>query len=593
MAFTTKELRKEIRRSFPVFCKAAYPDYETAPHLRRLQSALMLLENGYLDRLIISMPPRHGKSLTTSQLFPAWFLGRNPDKQVMLTSYSGGLAGSFGRRALAFMKSHAFSQAFGTASGGRVRLDPRTPQQINLMGYEGTIRSAGVGGSITGFGADLLIVDDPVKDAQAAMSTKIRSNTWDWFTSTAYTRLMPNAKVCIIMTRWHEDDLVGRLLSQMNSDNQYSEDWTILRLPAINSEGVALWPERYDVPVLRRIAATVGTRVWEALYQGNPSPPEGSLVHRSWFRTVQVPPAGENIARVRYWDFAATEEGGDWTVGLLMSMTPSGIFTIEDVVRGQWGSASRNIVVKQVTESDAMLYGNVYTFFEVEGGSSGKDMELAIVNMLAGYPVFPNRPTKNKAVRFDPFRSQAQVGNVRLVAGRWMKDYLDELAMFPYGSSDDQVDATSGAFNALTATFSNFAAFLQDRYGFAAPQMAQSGYTSISSLGGRKVMTEREKELLEETGYAMSEEAQEALTRSYWDYLIEMVKNPDILNDIIYRRFRLYLTRDTDGEYLIVDDCLVIRSSATKDVLQSMLDNVGARVVGTVELDDDSVGDLE
>ncbi len=248
-------------------------------------------------------------------------------------------------------------------------------------------------------------------------------------------------------TRWHEDDLAGRLLTSEEADA-----WHVVNLPALaeaddplgREPGEALCPERYDEQDLARIKTVMGNS-FSALYQQRPTAPDGEFFKRAWFEIVGGAPV--DCAWVRYWDKAGTAGDGDYTAGVLMGRK-AGIFYIADVVRGQWSAGDRERIIRQTAEMDAQR-GSVRIWHEQEPGSGGKDSADATTRNLAGFPVYVERATGDKATRAEPLAAQAQAGNVKIVRGAWNAGYLSELTSFPQGSNDDQVDASSGAFNKL------------------------------------------------------------------------------------------------------------------------------------------------
>lgn len=398
-------------------------------------------------RLILSVPPRHGKSELISKYLPAWFVGTHPGRRVILASYQADFAASWGRKARTLLDEWG-ADLFGV----RVSRDSSAADRWDIEGQGGGMQTAGVGGSITGKGADLLIIDDPVKNYEEAHSERMRESVWDWFTSTAYTRLEPRATVIVIMTRWHEDDLVGRL-----KDRLAHEGWTDILFPALAGEadalsrkpGEALWPERFDVPRLLKIKETLGSYQWSALYQQTPRPEDGGLFRREWLsRFVDAVPT--HAKRVRGWDKASTEGGGDYSAGVLIG-DDAGVFYIEDVVRGQWSSGQRNAVILQTAELDQQRVGkrNYAVWVEREGGSGGKESAEISLKELAGFDAHADLVTGDKEARARAFAAQCEAGNVRLVRGAWNQRYIDELCGFPSGTHDDQVDASSLAFNKL------------------------------------------------------------------------------------------------------------------------------------------------
>jgi hypothetical protein len=272
--------RSELaRRRLADFLALLLPSYERTAHLEVLADHLEALERREIRRLMVFMPPRHGKSLHVAQGFPAWYLGRRPSESVILASYAAELAEAHSRRARGFL------------------LDPRWPFPGVAVSAEsaavgrwhttagGGVIAAGMGGGITGFGADLLLVDDPVKGREEADSAAIRESTWRWWSEVALTRLQPGAVVCLAQTRWHEADLAGRILSSPGAD-----EWTVLRLPALAEEGdrlgrdldAALWPSWFDRDWLEAQRIEIGERAWQALYQGSPTSERGGVFKREW-----------------------------------------------------------------------------------------------------------------------------------------------------------------------------------------------------------------------------------------------------------------------------------------------------------------------
>ena len=328
--------------------------------------------------------------------------------------------------------------------------------------------AAGVGGPITGHGARLGIIDDPFENWEQAQSPTIRDKVWEWWRTTFRTRIWEDGAIVLIMTRWHEDDLAGRLLREQ------ADRWAVLRLPALaetqeerdendrrlglptgrldplgRRPGEPLCPKRFSLEALEEIRRDVGPLAWAAEYQGVPRAPEGNRFKRHWFPIVDAAPV--QARRVRYWDKAGTAGGGAYTAGVLMAEA-EGIYYIEDVVRGQWSAGQREQVIRQTAELDRQKYGNtVQIWIEQEPGSGGKESAENTIRNLAGFPVFADRVTGDKDIRLEPFAAQAEAGNVRLVRGPWNGVYIEELCAIPNGPYRDQADATAGAFNRLTS----------------------------------------------------------------------------------------------------------------------------------------------
>jgi predicted phage terminase large subunit-like protein len=340
-----------------------------------------------------------------------------------------------------------------------------------LKGSRGTMLAAGVGGPITGHGAYLGIVDDPIENWQQARSPLILARIWEWYRSTFRTRIWEDGSILVVMTRWVQKDLVGRLLETRQ------DHWRVLRFPALGETqeerdahnvrlglpsglpdilerepGESIVPSRFSKGAFLELKKDVGTFAWTGEYIGSPTAYEGNMFKLSWFKIVDEAPI--QAKRVRYWDKAASPGRGSYTCGLLMARTSSGEYYIEDVVRGQWSPGERDARMEAVAERDMQAFGKgaVRIYVEQEGGSGGLESVQATIQMLEGHSVHADRPSGSKAVRAEPFAAQAEAGNVFVLRRAWTQAYLDELINFSVSGSgpNDQVDASSGAFNKLS-----------------------------------------------------------------------------------------------------------------------------------------------
>lgn len=481
--------RKNARQNFLAFCQYIDPRYETPPHIQLLaaklqQVALYIASNGTkgIGRLMIMMPPQHGKSQIASRNFPAWLLGLLPDSRIILTSYGVDLATRHSRFIRDTVLSAEFQALFGSKSAKiypvELSSDSRSTESWDLARpYQGGVKAAGVGGGITGLPAHLLIVDDPFKNREEAESEGRRDLVDDWYRSSARTRLRPNAAVVVFHTRWHPDDFAGRLMQRMMND-PLADQWEIINLPALaldsypvdieaqqkkmrdgvylplkdplgRKAGQALWSVAYSEDWLKGTRAELGVYDFEALYQQSPFPKSGQKYKREWFKTITKLPEGVKIIyAVRLWDKANSTKG-DYTAGALMAYGSDGFFYLLDVARGQWSSYDRDQKMKKVTENDRDLYGKVYTWHQQDPGSAGKDSAEATNRLLMGFPVKFETVTGDKATRSEPLESAYQGGMVFLLQGAWNEAYIDESVAFDRGKNDDQVDAASGAYNKL------------------------------------------------------------------------------------------------------------------------------------------------
>lgn len=427
-----------------------YRRYQHGAHLEALDALLTdvsrYVESGGKEgvgRAIIEMPPRHGKTVSTSRLFPTWHIGRNPDHRVMLVSYGASLAEKNSRYARNLIQSPRYTQLYPHIHLAR---DSKAADAWDLEGYDGGMDAMGIGGSATGKGAQLLIIDDPVKNREEAESKLIRDKTWDSFNDDLYTRLEPGGAIVVMMTRWHQDDLIGRLLKS-------GEHWHRLRLPAIaepldalaRTEGAALWPERFPLDTLRDIERTLGPYSWSALYQQNPVPSEGGIFKRAWFPIVHQHP--EIVHAVRYWDLAMSEKtSADYTASVKIASCTDGHTYVVDVThdRIDWGNLTDYMAGVMLNDGVNVLQG-----VEEKGYMSRAVQSLNADPRLHGYSVFGYPVDKDKLTRALPFAARCAAGMVHLLSAHWNEIYTDELCSFPNGAHDDQVDASSGAWTML------------------------------------------------------------------------------------------------------------------------------------------------
>ena len=432
-------------------------------------------------RTILCLPPQHGKSELASRALPAWILGKAPDTRIIAASYADNLAAKNCLDVQSYIDSHGYSEIFPATRLAHTGFDTsrsaraygrakRTSTFFEVVGRRGSLRAAGIGSGIGGLPADVLIIDDPLKDRQEAESDTVRSGIWQWFTSVALVRLRRPGKILVIMTRWHEDDLVGKLLE--SAKTAQADQWRIVRFPALaetvipepgetlradltrhdadkRQDGEALWVARFPVSELSSIRAVQTGYEWDGLYQQRPTRPGGTMFKREWFHLVDIMPATNVLGtlRCRFWDIAATADdpGACWTVGALLTRFADGKVYVEDVVRGQWGPSDVERVIEQTTRLDGP---HVMAREEREPGSSGKAVIEARARTLAGYDYRGVLSDQAKWLRWRGLAAQAEAGQVYLVKRPWTKPFLDELERAGPGARGkvDQVDAASGAF---------------------------------------------------------------------------------------------------------------------------------------------------
>jgi predicted phage terminase large subunit-like protein len=373
---------------------------------------------------MIFMPPRHGKSELASKRFPAWVLGRNPRRQIIAASYNSDLASDFGRNVRNIVAEPEFSEVF---PGVTLAQDSHAAARLNTN-RGGAYVAAGVGTAVTGRGADIALIDDPFKDREEADSERRRDLVWDWYRSTLFTRLMPGGAIVLIQTRWHEDDLAGRLLAT-------ETDWDVLELPALDSDGRALWPEWYDERALERIKATIGPREWSALYQQRPQPDEGTFFQRDWLKEWTEKPKELNIYGTS--DYAVTDGGGDFTVHRIWGVASDGTIYRLDGWRGQ--TAADEWVEKKL---DLIAKWKPLAWFG-EAGVIQKAVEPMLRRRMLDREVFCRlewlASIHDKPTRARGFQARAAMGKVRVESGADVSEFLS----FPAGKHDDEVDAAS------------------------------------------------------------------------------------------------------------------------------------------------------
>lgn len=425
--------------------------YQIPPHLGLLSRKLVDVAHGRIDRLMVTMPPRCGKSLLTSQYFPAWYIGVNPDRRVILASNEAGFATGWSRKALASVMEGIIRGVFTQCKLNRKKMAAQEWETT----AGGGMYAGGIGSPFTGRGANILLIDDPVKNDQDALSPTQRQHAWDWYQSTMTTRLEPGGAVILVMTRWNEDDLGGRILSSAFNDPEEIARWECINLPAFAHEddllgrplGEPLWPARFSKEEWERKRAGMPAFWWSALYDQEPKPREGSLFQRGWLGQF-VDDRPKHATAVRYWDRGATTKG-DYTSGVRVSKDADGIYYIEHVARFKKTPLGCEKEIRALAEDDGH---SVKIFMEQEPGSAGVDtISTYSRQVLSGFSFRGRRVTGSKEARADAVASQAEVGNVRIVRGDWNHDYIEEMIGFGPGCKyDDQVDATSGAFRELS-----------------------------------------------------------------------------------------------------------------------------------------------
>jgi predicted phage terminase large subunit-like protein len=440
--------------SFREFVARVNPKYRWYPHCEIIAANLQRVADGELTRLLLLAPPRTGKSEPVSRLFPAYLLYRFPERWVGLTSYTAELATSLSKRA----------RANYLALDGRDLADDSAAAREWATGHGGGMWAAGFGGSMLGKGMHYGLVDDPIKNAEEAESELVASRNRDFFASTFLTRLEPGGALVVVLQRWPGvADFVDMLFEQEHGEEP--QRWHVVCLegvkesepleipasctlePDARTPGEPLCEARLSSARMRQMEEA-SPYFFAAQVQQRPRPRAGVMFPRDKVLVVDAVPVG--VRRVRMWDKAGTEGGGKRTAGVLMSQDDAGYTYVEDVQLVQYAAAKRRGLMRTTAEMDGP---DVQIHIEQEPGSSGKDSAEADILMLSGFAVEAKPASGDKFTRADPFASQWQAGNVRLLRGEWNKRYLDEMeAARPGAKFLDQMDASSGAFNELATS---------------------------------------------------------------------------------------------------------------------------------------------
>lgn len=427
--------------------RLSHGEWRAADHLRFLSSELARLESREQRFLAVSLPPRHGKSLLIDVWFPIWWLTRNPKARIILAGYNETFARQWGAKVRDLIIEHSEETNVVISKDQIAATDWST-----TLG--GGMLSVGVGGALTGRGADLLICDDPIKNDQEANSPTYRDRMWDWWQASALTRLQPNGVAVIVQTRWHEDDLLGRV--EKNNDGR----WNILRIAALADKndplgrepGSPLWPDQFpDDPDYALRRGGMSPYWWEALYQQRPTPEGGGLIQRDWFRFYSSLP--DDIDQwIQSWDPALLDKAtSDYWVGQVWARKGADLYLV-DSARGHYNLAQATGIIR----AWSLKYPRA-TAKLVENTAMGPAVIQTLQHEVPGLVPWPPQKTHrgSKRSRVEAITPVLMAGNVYLPENRdgtkprWVWDLVEECAAFDKGTHDDQVDALSAAVSFL------------------------------------------------------------------------------------------------------------------------------------------------
>jgi predicted phage terminase large subunit-like protein len=435
------QLRATIRCSLLAWTRFALAPkgQQPAEHHRLIITALEALTQGGTRQLMLLMPPGSAKSTYASLLFPVWWMACRPGSSVILASHTASLAAHFGRGVRALMNEHQARLQL------EIRDDSRAAGRFATR-QGGEFFAVGVNGAVTGRRADLALLDDPIASFLDAESLVARDRLWNWYRAEFITRLKPQAAVVVAMTRWHRDDLAGRLLQQGT--------WTTLQLPALaevddpmqRAPGAALWPEWEGRDALLAKQALLGDRSFAALFQQAPEAEAGKLFELGKLVFCDETPDGQTV---RAWDLAGTANTShdpDWTAGVKLVRTEAGGFVVDDVQRTRIATSELGALLRSVAELDGL---GVTVALPRDPGQAGVYQTQMLTRALSGFHVVSSPETGTKEFRARGVASQFSNGNIALRRAEWNEAFRDELASFPHGRKDDQVDALSRAFMVL------------------------------------------------------------------------------------------------------------------------------------------------
>jgi predicted phage terminase large subunit-like protein len=433
--------RERSQEKFIDFVGKVWPTFISGRHHKRMAEAFERVAKGECKRLIINMPPRHTKSEFASYLLPAWFLGKFPGKKVIQSSNTGELAVGFGRKVRNLVDSEVYKDIFPDLS---LQSDSKAAGRWNTS-KGGDYFAIGVGGTVTGKGADLLIIDDPHSEQEAAMAAvnpEVYDKVYEWYTSGPRQRLQPGGAIVIVMTRWAQRDLTGQVLK--SAAQRGGEEWEVIEFPAILPSGNPLWPEFWSLSELEALKEELPNAKWQAQYQQNPVGNESAIVKRDWWQWWEHDEPPECDYVLQTWDTAFEKsQRADYSAG-----TTWGVFTNDEdhsspniillntyKKRVEWVDLKKDVLREYNDwEPDGLL---------IEKKATGAPLIYELRAM--GIPVMEYTPSKgqDKIARLNSVSDIIASGKVWVPRTRWAEELVDEIAAFPSGEHDDLVDATT------------------------------------------------------------------------------------------------------------------------------------------------------
>ena len=431
------KVAEESRSSFITFVKKVWPEFIAGEHHKIIAKKFEDISRGKIKRLIVNMPPRHTKSEFASHLFPAWMMGRNPKLKIIQTTHTAELSYNFGRKVRGLFDQDGFKDVFPSVT---LSQDSKAAGRFNTN-KGGEYFAAGVGGAITGRGADLLIIDDPHSE-QDALSTTALDNAYEWYTSGPRQRLQPGGAIVVVMTRWSVKDLTGKLMGAQSDPK--ADQWEVIEFPAVLNDK-PMWPQFWNLDELEGVKASLSEQKWQAQWQQKPVSEEGSIIKREWWQMWpkdDIPPLMHVIqsydtafSKKETADFSAITT---WGVFKPVEHGPPNIILLK-ARKGRWDFPE----LKEIALEEYKYWEPETILIEAKASGMPLTQELRQV----GIPVVTYTPSKgnDKHVRVNSVAPIFEAGQVWAPDERWAEEVIEECAAFPYGDHDDLVDSTTQA----------------------------------------------------------------------------------------------------------------------------------------------------
>ena len=431
------KVAQESRSSYLTFVKKVWPDFIAGNHHKIFAKKLEDVSRGKIKRLIVNMPPRHTKSEFASNLFPAWMMGRNPKLKIIQTTHTAELSYNFGRKVRNLFDQQEFKDVFPEVN---LSQDSKAAGRFTTN-KGGEYFAAGVGGAITGRGADLLIIDDPHSE-QDALSQTAMDNAYEWYTSGPRQRLQPGGSIVIVMTRWSTKDLTGKLLAAQTNEN--ADQWDVVEFPAVLNDK-PMWPEFWNINELNGVKASLSEQKWQAQWMQQPTSEEGSIIKRDWWKVWPKEDIPDLMHVIQSYDTAfSKKETADfsaittWGVFKPVEHGPFHIILL-GMRKGRWDFPE----LKEIALEEYKYWEPETILIEAKASGMPLTQELRQV----GIPVVTYTPSKgnDKHVRVNSVAPLFESGQVWCTEDRWAEEVIEECAAFPYGDHDDLVDSTTQA----------------------------------------------------------------------------------------------------------------------------------------------------